>query len=151
EQEAAGKHPVVQQLAEQNARLGKELALLVANLGQIPAKREAAESQLKLIADQSKSAQKRLEIAGLNEALQQILQEQRRSLPELSTYQAKIRQHHQEMADVGISQLRIDEQRHQLGNLNEAVRRVMAEQVGSQLSPSHRKEIKAEVYKLLKD
>src|SRR5699024_9559720 len=98
EQEAAGKHPVVQQLAEQNARLGKELALLVANLGQIPAKREAAESQLKLIADQSKSAQQRLEIAGLNEALQRILQEQRRNLPELNVYQEKIRRHRQEMA-----------------------------------------------------
>lgn len=151
EQEAVGKHPAIQRLAEQNARLGKELASMVAGLGQIPTKREATEAQLKLIEQESKSARQRLEIAGLNEALQQILQEQRRSLPDLSHYRMEIREHRQEMAQVGLSQLRVDEQRRQLGKINDAVTQAMAEQVGFQLSLSQREEIKAEVHNLLKD
>jgi potassium efflux system protein len=151
EQEAAGKHPVIQKLAEQNAQLSKELASMVANLGRVPAKREAVEAQLKLMEQDSKSARQRLEIAGMNEALQQILQEQRRSLPDLSHYREETRQHRQEMAEVGLSQLRIDEQRRQLGKLNDAVTQVMAEQVDLRLPLSQREEIKAQVYNLLKD
>jgi potassium efflux system protein len=151
EQEAVGKHPAIQRLAEQNARLGKELALMVASLGQVPAKREAAEAQLKRIEQESKSAQQRLEIAGLNEALQQILQEQHRSLPDLSHYRIEIRQYRQEMAEVGLTQLQIDEQRRQLGKLNDAVAQVMTEQVDLQLPLPQREEIKAEVHNLLKD
>lgn len=149
EQESAGKDPAIQRLAEQNARLGEELASMVAKLSQIPAKGEIAETQLKLIEQESKSARQRLEIAGLNEALQQILQKQRRSLPELSYYRIEIRKNRQEMAEVGLSQLRIDDQRQQLSKINDAVNQELAGPVSLQLPLSKQGEIKIEVRKLL--
>ncbi|QBQ56423.1 mechanosensitive ion channel [Nitrosococcus wardiae] len=151
EQEAAGKHPAIQELAEQNARLSKGLTSLVAHLGRVTAKREAAEAQLKQIKQDFNSAQQRLEIAGLNRALQQILRDQRRSLPDLSHYQEETEQYQEEMAEVGLNQLRVDEQRRQLSKLNEAVTQVMAEQVEPGLLAYQREEIKAEVSNLLKD
>ncbi|KFI22193.1 mechanosensitive ion channel domain-containing protein [Nitrosococcus oceani] len=150
EWEAAGKHPAIQDLAAQNARLSKEFATLATRLSRVTAEREAAEAHLKQMEQDFKNARQSLEIAGLNKALQQFLQDQRRSLPDLSHYQEETEQHRVEMAEVGLSQLRVDGQRHQLNKLEDAVTQVIAEQVGPGLAPSPREEIKVEVRHLLK-
>lgn len=151
EQEAVGKHPAIQALAERNAQLSKELASLAANLSRMRAKHEVAEAQLKQMQQDFQSTQQRLEIAGLNKALQQILRDQRRSLPDLSHYRQEAEQSEEEMAEVGLNQLRIDEQRRQLSKLDEAATQVMAERVEPGLLPYQREEIKAEVRNLLRD
>lgn len=151
EEESIGKHPAIRQLAEENARLSKELASLVARLDRISVEHEEAEAQLNQIEQDFKITQQRLEIAGLNEVLQQILQDQRWNLPNPNRYQTEVEQHREEMAEVGLNQLRIDERRRHLGKLNQAVAQVMAEQVDPGLPKKQREGIESEIRQLLQD
>jgi potassium-dependent mechanosensitive channel len=82
--EAASKHPAIRKLAEQNAALSRELASVVDALGKATAKREATSRQLEQLEQDFQSARQKLEIAGLSQALGQILREQHRKLPELA-------------------------------------------------------------------
>ncbi len=78
----ADKHPVIQFLATENARLSEEIKILTAKLDEEISAENEIKKREKNIADEYVSTRKKLEIAGLSNALGQMLLEQRLLLPD---------------------------------------------------------------------
>lgn len=90
--EAAGKHPLIQQLAAQNAELTRDLSALAVTLKDSDASDASIEQQAKRVDDDFRMAREQLEIAGLNEALGEVLIKQRQSLPDTVNLRRKLKQ-----------------------------------------------------------
>ena len=112
ERAAAGQHPVVQTLAEQNADLSEELAKLTAELEQASAQQKAAEREAKQIEEDFRSAKKKLEVAGLSQALGRVLLEQKRSLPDARVFRRRAEALEGPIGEGGLRQIHLaDEHR----------------------------------------
>jgi potassium efflux system protein len=122
EREAAGKHPLLQRLAEQNAALSEELAAMAGRLEKLVAEQKGVEQQGKQIDEDFRSVRKKLEIAGLSEILGQVLLEQRRALSDERGMLARAAQYRsaaareQATAEAGLRQIRYTDERKALVN-----------------------------------
>ncbi|HBE93801.1 MAG TPA: mechanosensitive ion channel protein MscS, partial [Gammaproteobacteria bacterium] len=103
--DAAGKHAVVQELAEKNAELTRELATIAASLRKASASDEAVDKEADRIEDYFRAAQERLAIAGLSEVLGEVLREQRQTLPDKRKLQKKIGKLEDDNAQAALRQL----------------------------------------------
>ncbi|MGH8509612.1 MAG: hypothetical protein ACREVH_12980, partial [Gammaproteobacteria bacterium] len=75
QQEAAGKHPAIREPAKQNAKFSRELASIVKDLSTTTAERERTSKQLDQLEQDFQSVKQKLDIAGLSQALGQVLRE----------------------------------------------------------------------------
>ena len=116
--EAVGKHPIVQNLAEQNAALSEELSSLAADLERVAAANEMAAKEAKRIDEVFRSARQKLELAGLSGALGRVLLEQRRALPDLRRYRKQAQTREGLIAESGLRQIHNTEERRRLRNLD---------------------------------
>lgn len=123
---ATDKAPIVQQLARDNAASGDELTALTARLEQVKTEREAVEAEAKGIADDFRSARERLEVAGTNRALGQILSDKRKDLPDLRRYRKAIAQRDGEIADATLAEIRRRDERRSLRDLDSYLDHAMA-------------------------
>ncbi|MGH8563148.1 MAG: mechanosensitive ion channel domain-containing protein [Gammaproteobacteria bacterium] len=151
EREALGKHPTLRRVIEKDAALSTELAATLDHLGETQAARKAVEAQAKQIERDFKGARKKIEIAGLSQALGQVLREQRRKLPDTRRYLRDTRDRQAEIARVGLRVLQLEEQRSAAMDVPTRVGRLMDAQVDSSIPPGERGRIKAELQKLLND
>ena len=110
EKEAAGKSSLIRKLAEQNAELSKQLTTLAADMERVRFENETIERQVKQIEKDFESAQQKLQIAGLSEALGKALSDQRRRLPELRQYKKRANQREDLIADIGLRQIQHSEE-----------------------------------------
>ncbi|MGQ0594411.1 MAG: mechanosensitive ion channel domain-containing protein [Gammaproteobacteria bacterium] len=151
ERDAMGKHPAIRRVIGENAALTKELADTVERLGKTNADRESAEAQAKQIEKDFQSAKQKFEIAGLSQALGQVLREQRRRLPDVSRYERATKKRQDEVARVGLGLLQVEEKRNVIKGPKTALRRIMTMEVDSALPPEERSTIEDEMRGLLKD
>ncbi|NIR31797.1 MAG: mechanosensitive ion channel [Gammaproteobacteria bacterium] len=149
--EAIGKHPAKRELADRNAELARELEQVVAALEATAARRDALSKRVEEIQQYFQSAEQKLEIAGLSKALGQILRDQRRKLPELLPARGSQSKLEKTLSEVGLSQLRVAEERRELGDIDRAVARIMAESVAASTPAWQQPAIAAEIAKLLRD
>ena len=107
---AEGKHPLIEQLASSNAELSNRISEMTGNLAQLETERNriTAES-VRIDADYNRAKQK-LEVAGLSQILGQVLQEQRRNLPDIRSYQRKAGEIEQQIAEISLSQIQHKEE-----------------------------------------
>ena len=126
ERKAFGKHPVLQEIAQNNTQLGNELNELVVGLEDITAEENNAASQARRIADNFRLARHKIEIAGLSEALGQVLLEQRRSLPDSSVFAEAEKRQHRLVVESGLRQIRNQQERARLRDINLYVDELMA-------------------------
>ena len=103
--QAEGEHPVVVHAAEYNARLSESLAEIATRLEQLTEAQKAAEKLGQQIEDDFKNAQESIEIAGLNQALGQVLQEQRRTLPDFKRFRRQAEERKAQIAEIGLQRL----------------------------------------------
>ncbi|MGH8478912.1 MAG: mechanosensitive ion channel domain-containing protein [Gammaproteobacteria bacterium] len=150
ERDAMGKHPAIRRVIGENAALTKELADTVERLGKTNADRESAEAQAKQIEKDFQSAKQKFEIAGLSQALGQVLREQRRRLPDVSRYERATKKRQDEVARIGLGLLQVEEKRNAIKGPKTALRRIMME-VDSAVPPKERSTIEDEMRGLLKD
>jgi len=80
--DAAGKHQLIQELAEQNAGLTRETSTLADELSEIKERGGATAKETKRIEENFRSAREKLEVAGLSEVLGEVLRHQRQTLPD---------------------------------------------------------------------
>ena len=118
ERAAVGRHPLMQQLAEQNADLSDELAKLTAELEQATAQQKATEREAKRVEEDFRSAKKKLEVAGLSQALGRVLLEQKRSLPEARVFQRKAEALEEPIGEGGLRQIHLAEEHRALLELD---------------------------------
>ncbi len=109
--ETSGKHPLLQQLAEENDIISNQLQQVTAELEQVKADQSQANLAIKGLREEFKNTQLKLDIAGLSQALGQVLHEQRRLLPEVNSYQAATKQRERLIAGAGLKLLNQQEQR----------------------------------------
>jgi len=117
ERQAFGKHPLVQDVAQQNTLLGEELNELAAALEKINQEKNVAASQAKRISENFRLARQKLEIAGLSEALGQVLLEQRRGLPDASDFEAAQERRRQLVIESSLRQIRHQQERTRLRDI----------------------------------
>ncbi len=151
QRDAIGKHPAVRRLAERNAALSRELEEVVAALESTTARRDALSKRVDEIEEYFQSAQQKLEIAGLSKALGEVLRDQRRKLPGLVPARGSQAELEQTLGEVGLSQLRVAEERRELGDIDQAVARIIEKSVTASTPAWQQSAIAAEIAKLLRD
>ena len=125
--EAEGKHPLVLRLAERNAALSEALAGAATQVSTLGAQTEQTDRLARRIERQFKSARDTIAIGGLNQALGRMLQQQRRSLPDLVDYRRAMREREHRAAEIGVQRLRHWEEEERLRDLDAYLAELMAE------------------------
>ena len=119
--EAQGEHALIQELADRNAELGEQLTDLATRLEQVTTEGDSADQDAKHIADSLRSTRQKVELAGLSQALGQVLLEQRNNLPELRSFRKKVHARENEIARVGLQLIWYEEERRSLRNIPEYI------------------------------
>lgn len=118
ERQASGKHPLVQKLAEENTQLGEVLNTLAGELEEVTAEENAVTEEAKRTAENFRLARQRLEIAGLSQALGQVLLEQSRGLKDAVEFRRAGRRIEDLIVEANLRQLRHQQERGQLRDIN---------------------------------
>ncbi len=142
--ELAGKHPLIQQLAAQNAALSEELSSLVTDLERVTAAADVADKETKRIEEHFRNARQKLEIAGLSQVLGQVLQEQRRKLPDIRRYRKLAKTSETLIAESGLRQIQYYEEQNRLEDVAAYVASLTAD-----LPPEEAEANQAELRELL--
>jgi potassium efflux system protein len=117
EREAAGKHPLVADLASRNARLTEEVDRLVNAIDEVERIESTANSESRRIEDTYAMTRQKLEIAGLSHILGQVLQDQQRSLPDAAEFRRQARARDRRIADTSLAQIQLEDERRRLRDL----------------------------------
>ncbi|MGI9331814.1 MAG: mechanosensitive ion channel domain-containing protein [Gammaproteobacteria bacterium] len=132
--EAEGEHPILGSAAEVNLELSDELALIGRRIEKAHNDRIGVNERAERFKQDHENARQRLEVAGLNEALGQVLSDQRSRLPDLRHFAKIAEERKQRLAQIGLRQLQISEARVGLGDIKVTVRNEVAEFTGSSTS-----------------
>ena len=127
ERQAFGKHELLQEIAQNNTQLSDELNQLVVELENVNTEENIAASRVKRTADNFRLARQKLEIAGLSEALGQVLLEQRRSLPDSKDFRAAEKRRQRLVIASSLRQIRNQQERTRLRDINLYVDDLMAD------------------------
>ena len=116
-EELKGKHPLVSELAEQNAALGEELKTRALELERVSAQDDEARKNAKRIEDELSTIRQKLEVAGLSQVLGRVLMEQRRALPKLGIIRKETGEREKLIATSGLRQIQFGEERRRLRDI----------------------------------
>ncbi|MEJ2322799.1 MAG: hypothetical protein P8Z31_10860, partial [Gammaproteobacteria bacterium] len=147
---AAGKHPAVRELAEGNVELTRELPAVAADIERVTSELSQVEEQARSIEQALARSKQRLEVGGVTQATGRLFVEERRNLPRFSQYRAEVRDRRSTLADIGLAQVRIEEQRRELTPLDERIEQVMSEVRDDVTDETEIAEIRNEVELLLR-
>ena len=143
EREASNKHPLVAELAARNTSLSEQLDRQADAIAHINSQELEAEVQAKSIEETFSSVQKKIELAGLSQALGQVLLEQRRTLPDIGGLEKQARGRANRIAEATLSQIVLEEERADLRDLSTYVERLV-----SSVPPEEHAEISEELSRL---
>lgn len=116
QRQAAGKHPLVQEAADHNAEVTATLGELAERLDGLNEVASRLEQEQNRVEEEYRGAQQRVEVAGLNRALGQVLIDQRAQLPDQRQLSKAIVQREDEIAEVALNQIRYREEQRRLRN-----------------------------------
>ncbi|WP_415893752.1 mechanosensitive ion channel domain-containing protein [Neptuniibacter sp. PT8_73] len=143
EREAASKHELVAQLAVKNTSLTEQIDNLAKELEEINNDENEAVESAKRFEEAFNSTRKKLEIAGLSEVLGQVLQQEKRSLPDTRHFQKLASQREQKIATTSLEQIQLEEERQALRNPTQ-----YAKEIGSELTASEKAQVDPELQAL---
>ncbi|MFH1998276.1 MAG: hypothetical protein ABIK28_01285, partial [Planctomycetota bacterium] len=149
EQEALGKHPAISELAKKNADLSRDRSANVTLTEEVSLKGRQLEQQLEQIDRDFKNIKQQVEKVGLSQVMGEVLRNQRINLPDANQFRKNANKRKAQISEANFQLFCIDTQSDAISNLDEAVAKVMAEQVESTLSERQRTRIESEVRKLL--
>ena len=148
---AAGKHPVLRLLTEENAELTRELPRRIAEI-------DVANEQLEQVRSVATDIERRLsrseqlfEIGGLTSTLGRLLIEENRTLPQLSMYRAQLRERGRRLGEIGLAQIRIQEERRNLIAFDQKAQQLVSEVAADLSDPEELAEIGVEIRQLLRE
>jgi len=116
-----GKHPLLQQLAQENAALSNELNELASLVHEINVDAGIVADQGKRFATNYRTARQQLEIAGLSQALGEALLEQRQDLPRERDFQSAQKRRQQLVVESSLRQIRNQQERALLSDQDEYI------------------------------
>ena len=148
---AAGKHPVVRELAEGNVELTSELPAVAADIERVTGELSTIEEKARTIEQSLARSKQRLEVGGVTQVIGRLFVEERRNLPQVSQYRAELRERRRTLANIGLAQVRIEEQRRELTPLDERVELAMSSVRDDMTDEEEIADIREEVELLLKN
>ena len=92
-----------------------------------------------------------LEIGGLSSTIGRLLGEENRTLPPLSKYRAQLRQRSSKLGEIGLAQLRIQEQRRELIGFDHRVQELVSKAAADISDPDEVADLTVEIRLLLRD
>ena len=146
---AADKHPVVRALAESNAGMTRELPAMVARIESANTQLDQINSDARELEQRLARSRQRLDVGGLSRAIGLLLVEESRNLPPVSQHRVQVNARSTTLAEVGLAQMRIQEQRRELRSLDARVELVMTEVTGEITDEDELARIRDEVRLLL--
>lgn len=126
-QAAIGAEPLIQDAAGMNAALSDQLARLVAQLERAAADQQHFQSQLDQLQARYRATEQQLEIAGLSQALGDLLRRERRSLPVVSQASKQISDRQQHISELRLRQFQL-EQELQANSVDAQIAQLLARQ-----------------------
>jgi len=146
QREAEGKHPLVEKLAERNAALSETLEDLTTRLDGINDQQTQATQEVARIEKSFDSARQKIEIAGVNQVLGQVLLDERRSLPETRRLRKEAKEREEQIAATTLAQLQLEEEQDQLRDVKAYV-----DQLAPNLSVDTAEAVLSELTRLAKN
>jgi potassium efflux system protein len=141
--ESKGKHPLVQDMAQKNALLSEELGSLAKSLEQASVEDDTANRQAEQIANEFRNTRQKIELAGLGQALGQVLYKQQRALPNLRMFHKQTREREQNITAAGLRLIQYDEERQKLSSIADYV-----DELTAGLPPEEARGIRGELEQL---
>ncbi|WP_260294232.1 mechanosensitive ion channel domain-containing protein [Sedimenticola hydrogenitrophicus] len=114
QQQAAGKHPLIQQYADQNAELSQRLSQLATQTEATTLELEKTLARKEAIRQSQERVQQQITIGGLDEQPGGVLQKQRSELPRLADLQKSVNLRRAQIAAARLESFRIEDRRQQL-------------------------------------
>lgn len=151
ELEAADKHPAIRALAEDNASMTRELPSLVARIDRATTQLDQINGDVRDLEQRLTRSRQRLDVGGLSRPIGLLLVEESRNLPQVSQHRVQVNARSATLAEVGLTQMRNQEQRRELRSLDTRVEAVMTEVAGEVTDEDELLEISSEVRLLLRD
>ena len=118
---AAGKHPLIQQLAADNAELTREITVLASSLKRASTSDESVDRDAKRIEDTYRQAREQLKVAGLSNVLGEVLGHQRQELPDRRKLHIKVRELEDEYASMTLEMIQQGTELKRLANTEEYI------------------------------
>jgi potassium efflux system protein len=147
---AAGSHPAIRELAEGNAELTKELPAIAAETERVTQELRKVEEQVRQIGLAYARSQQRLEVGGVSQVIGRLFVEERRNLPQVSQYRAEVRARRTTLSQIGLAQVRIEEQRRDLTPIEASIESVVLEVDDGTLDDDELEDIREQVERLLR-
>lgn len=148
---AADAHPVVRSLAEDNANMTRELPSMVARIELATTQLEQINADSRELEQRLARSRQRLSVGGLSRSIGLLLIEESRSLPQVSQHRVQVNARSNMLAEIGLAQIRVQEQRRELRSLDARVEIVMADIVSDITDEDELARIRSEVRLLLRD
>ncbi len=134
---AEGKHLLIQSLAQSNTLLSEQLSSKSKALSEYEFRDDETYKAIKKLSHQQANTKKKLEIAGLNQILGQMLFEQKKSLPDRKQFKNNIKQRQKLIAQSGLENLQHQDELEKVKHKKEYINHLL-----SAISP----EVQAEIY-----
>jgi potassium efflux system protein len=135
--EAAGKHPLIQQLAAQNAELTRDISVTSADMKKNSARVESVERDAKRVEENFRAAREQLQVAGTGAVLGDALRKQRASLSPASQLHDTLARLESDQARFTLQMLQYGEEYKRLGNPEEFVNELVQGLTSEQVMPIH--------------
>ncbi len=119
--EAAGKHPLIQRLAAENAELTRQITVLALSLKRTGSSDESVDRDAKRIQDNYRQAREQLEVAGLSNVLGEVLGHQRKELPDRGKLHRRLQELEDEHARMTLERIQQGSELKRLANTEEYV------------------------------
>ena len=118
---AEGKHPLLEQLATSNAELSTQISDLTDKLKRVEEEINRINAEAKRISDDSNKTRQKLKVAGLSQILGQILQEQRRLLPDTRINKSKASEIVNQIAQISLRQIQFKDELRDLRQIDQFI------------------------------
>ncbi len=145
EKKAQGKHPLIQLIAKLNTELSEAITIRSKQLGELEAGDDKVNKESKRLIEEQASTKRKLEIAGLNQILGQVLLEQKKALPDSKLYLKNLKKREALLAESSLQHLQYQEELRKLKHKKEYMAELMQD-----LSPEEQDIIKGDLKELLK-
>ena len=114
QENAAGKHPLIQRYADQNAEFGNRLASLVDEAKQATLALEQTVSRKDVVRQNQEQVQQQIIIGSLDDRPGRLLQKQRSQLPKLGELRRKVEKRRTQIATTRLESYQVESQRQEL-------------------------------------
>ncbi|HEX5513625.1 MAG TPA: mechanosensitive ion channel domain-containing protein [Gammaproteobacteria bacterium] len=149
-QAAVGAQPVVKEAAAVNAALSDQLAQLVAQLEGAAADQQRLQQQLDQLQARYRTTEQQLDIAGLSQALGDVLRRERHSMPPVSQVAKRVDERQQRIADLRLRQFQLEQEGQAAETIDRQIVGLLAEQL-PRPEPAQTPQITQRLQQLLAD